>query len=60
MLSRPRIEPMPTENQRVSGVKNIKSHNLNPSTTVPHSKWRVIKGMSFNTVRSRQFYELGC
>ena len=46
MLSRSRIEPMPTENQRVSGVKRyLKSYHLNPPTTVPHStsKWRVIK-----------------
>ena len=58
---------MSTENQRVFRVKNIyklyniyKSYHLNPSTTMPHSKWRVIKGMSFNTVRLRPFYELGC
>ena len=44
MLSRTKIEPMPTENQRVSGVKNIKSPiTLTPSTMVPHSKWIVIK-----------------
>ena len=43
---------MPTENQHVSGIKNIESPiTLTLSTTVPHSKWRVIKGMSFNTVR---------
>ena len=34
---------MPIENQCVSGVKILKSYHLDPSTTVPHSKWRVIK-----------------
>ena len=53
MLSRWSIEPMPTdtENQRVSGVKKTPYH-LNFSTTVLHSKYRVIKGMWFNTVKS--------
>ena len=35
MLSRWRIEPMPTENQFVSGVKNIK----NPTTSTPRPRY---------------------
>ena len=53
MLLRKRIEPLPTENQFVSEVKNIK----NPTTLIIEI---VIKGMWFKTVMWRQFYELGC
>ena len=51
---------MPTGNQCVSGVKNIKNPtNLTswPRRLILNG---VINGISFKTVRSRQFYELGC
>ena len=51
MLSRKRIEPMPTNNQCFSEAKNSK----NPTTLTPRPRCyivnRVIKGMSFKPVR---------
>ena len=40
MKSRPRIEPMPTENKCVSEVKNIK----NPTTLTPRPRFHVVNG----------------